>query len=312
LFLTPKMGLEMKMYDLIILGNYTKDTIVSSAGTRYADGGGFNYGAHAARVSGLKIAAVTRLAREDSHVVEKLENIGVDVYPFITPSSTHMRLEYPTEDVDQRILTCTATAGSYTIDQFDHLSAKAILINASIREEVPFEVVEYLSKKEGLLVADAQGFLRIIDQDHRLINAPWPEKERILALLDVLKADAVEAESLTGEKDIKTAAKILAGWGPTEIVLTHRDGILVYADNHYHEAIFLPEQLVGRSGRGDTCIASYMAKRLSAPPEVAIIWSAAVTSLKMEAEGPILRKKDEVETMIMQKYSTADHPLESK
>jgi sugar/nucleoside kinase (ribokinase family) len=213
-----------------------------------------------------------------------------------------MRLEYPTDNVDERILTCTVTAGSYMVDQFDGLSAKAFLINASVREEVSFQVVNYLSKKEGLLVADAQGFIRIIDQNRRLIHAPWPEKEKVLALLDVLKADAVEAQSLTGEKDLKNAAEILADWGPGEVVLTHRDGILVYAEGQYHEATFLPKKLVGRSGRGDTCIASYMAKRLFAPPEEAILWSAAVTSLKMEAEGPILRTLKDVEALINKKY----------
>jgi sugar/nucleoside kinase (ribokinase family) len=292
----------MKNYDIVIFGNYTKDTIVSAAGTRYVDGGGFNYGAHAVVVSGLKVAAVTRLAQEDHHVVDNLKKIGVDVYPVFTPSSTHMRLEYPTDNVDERILTCTVTAGSYTPDQFDGLSAKAFLINASVREEVSLEVIEYLREKEGYLVADAQGFIRIIDSDKTLIHAPWPEKESILSLIDVLKADAVEAESLTGEKDIKLSAEILAGWGPKEIVLTHRDGILVYADKQYYEATFLPEKLVGRSGRGDTCIASYMAKRLSASPEEAIIWSAAVTSLKMEAEGPICRTLKDVEELIHNKY----------
>jgi sugar/nucleoside kinase (ribokinase family) len=293
----------MKNYDIVIFGNYTKDTIISATGTRYVDGGGFNYGAHALVVSGLKIAAVTRLAQEDHHVVANLQKIGVDVFPVYTPSSTHMTLDYPTDNVDERILTCPVTAGAYTPDQFDGLSAKAFLINASVREEVSLQVIESLRKKEGYLVADAQGFIRIIDSDSKLIHAPWPEKEVILSLIDVLKADAVEAESLTGEKDIKSAARMLADWGPTEIVLTHRDGILVYADGRFHEATFLPEKLTGRSGRGDTCIASYMARRLSAPPEEAIIWSAAVTSLKMEAEGPILRSIEDVEAMILNKYS---------
>ncbi|MCK5033658.1 MAG: hypothetical protein KAS18_08490, partial [Calditrichia bacterium] len=62
----------MKKYDIVILGNYTKDTIISASGTRYVDGGGFNYGAHAAVVSGLKVAAITRLAEDDFHVVEAL------------------------------------------------------------------------------------------------------------------------------------------------------------------------------------------------------------------------------------------------
>lgn len=295
----------MNDYDIVIFGNYTKDTIVSAAGKRYVDGGGFNYGSHAAVLMGLKVAAVTRLAKEDFHVVEKLEQIGVDVYPFFTSSSTHMRLEYPTDNVDERILTCTVTAGSYTPDQFDELSAKAYLINASVREEVSLEVIESLRKKSGYLVADAQGFVRIIDPENKLIHAPWPEKKKqVLSLIDVLKADAVEAESLTGEKDIRSAARILAGWGPEEIVLTHRDGILVYSGGKYYEATFMPEKMIGRSGRGDTCISSYMAKRLTAPPEEAIIWSAAVTSLKMEAEGPIRRKLEDVEALIQKKYNS--------
>ena len=292
----------MKKYDIVILGNYTKDTIISASGTRYVDGGGFNYGAHAAVVSGLKVAAVTRLAEDDFHVVEALEKIGVDVFPFTTPSSTHMCLDYPTSNMDERILTCTGTAGSFTPDQFDSLEANAFLINASIRGEVPMEVILELKKKNGLLVVDVQGFVRIINQDNRLVNAPWPEMEQILKLVDVLKTDAVEAEYLTGESDIKKAATILANYGPKEIILTHRDGLLVFANGNYYEAPFLPEKLIGRSGRGDTCIASYMAKRLTAPPEEAIIWSAAVTSLKMEAEGPIIRNIEEVQEMIHTKY----------
>ena len=81
-----------------------------------------------------------------------------------------------------------------------------------------------------------------------------------------------------------------------------KGGGSVYADGKYHEATFYHEPLVGRSGRGDNCIASYAAKRLSAPPAEAIIWSAALTSLKMEAEGPIKKTKADVEALIKRKY----------
>ena len=292
----------MKSYDIVIFGNYTKDTIISAAGTRYVDGGGFNYGAHAAACSGFKVAAVTRLAREDDRVIKSLEKMGVDVYPTFTETSTLMQLEYPTDNVDERVLSCPSSAGTYTVEQFADLEARAYLINASIRHEVPFEIVEYLAGKDGLVVADAQGFIRIVGANNVLQNAEWPEKRKVLALIDILKADIVEAESLTGESDLHRAAEILAGWGPKEIVLTHRDGIVVYAECEFHEATFYPEPLIGRSGRGDTCIASYAAKRLSAPPAEAIIWSAALTSLKMEAEGPIKKTKADVEALIKRKY----------
>jgi sugar/nucleoside kinase (ribokinase family) len=91
-------------------------------------------------------------------------------------------------------------------------------------------------------------------------------------------------------------------FGPKEIVLTHRDGLLVYDGNRYYDAGFYPAKLVGRSGRGDTCIASYMARRLDASPDKAAVWAAAVTSLKMEAEGPFKRTLSDIEDLIRKRY----------
>jgi hypothetical protein len=91
--------------------------------------------------------------------------------------------------------------------------------------------------------------------------------------------------------------------GPKEVVLTHKDGILVFANGIFHDAPWRAKTLIGRSGRGDTCIASYMAKRLTLPPEIAIVWSAATTSLKMEVEGPFLRGHRDVEDLIRKEYS---------
>lgn len=292
-------------YDIVIFGNYTKDTIVSPAGTRAVDGGGFNYGAHVCAMMGLRTAAVTRLAREDERVVAALRAAGIDAYPTYTPTSTHMRLYYPGNNPDERTLTATKLAGPFTPEQFKGLNAKFYLANASTRGEVGLEVILALKRKGGGIVVDAQGFVRTTAADGTLIFDSWPGKEEILPHVDILKTDHVEAKALTGLDDKRAAAKIIAGWGPKEIVLTHRDGILVLAAGQFYEAAWKPEKLVGRSGRGDTCISSYVAKRLTAAPAEATIWSAAVTSLKMEAEGPIKKTVADVERMIRQKYSVA-------
>jgi sugar/nucleoside kinase (ribokinase family) len=240
-------------YDLAIIGNYTRDKIVSPTGTRYVDGGGFNYGVHVALMMGLKVAAITRLAEEDHHVVESLLKMGADVYPYYSPKSTYMFLYYPTKDVDNRELSVTSLADPFRPEHVQALRAKAFLINASTRGEVDITVLEELQKKTTIVAADVQGFVRTVDEQG--------------------------------------------------IVLTHRDGLLVYADKQFYEAPFLPAKLIGRSGRGDTCIGAYTAKRLSSSPAESTIWAAAVTSLKMEAEGPIKRKVEEVEKMIKEKYS---------
>ncbi len=289
------------MYDIVFLGHYTKDTIVSESGTRIVDGGAVFYGANVAARMGLKTAVVTRLAREDFRVVQAVEKLGVRVFAKETPKSTCLRLEYPSSNLDERVIRVASNAGPFTPEEVEHIETRAVVIGGSMRGEISLEVMEELAQKTGRIAADAQSFVRI-DQEGTLVSVEWPEKQVVLALLHVLKADAVEAELLTGSADIRAAAKILYELGPQEIVLTHRDGVLVYDGDRFHEAGFFPKELVGRSGRGDTCIASYMANRLNASPAEATIWAAAVTSLKMEAEGPFRQDIGEVERLIEDKY----------
>jgi sugar/nucleoside kinase (ribokinase family) len=290
-----------QVYDIVFVGHYTKDTIVSAAGTRVVDGGAFNYGAHVGARMGLKVAAVTRLAREDWHVVEELSALGVDVFARAAPQSTCLRLEYATANVDERTIWLTSTAGAFTRDEVRDVQAQAFVIGPSVRGEVGGEVIEELAARDGLLAADVQGFLRVV-RNGVLVHEPWPDKKRVLDHIDVLKTDAVEAKMLTGKGDIHNAARMLAELGPSEIVLTHREGLLVYADGQSHEAGFFPKKLVGRSGRGDTCLAAYVGRRLSHPPAEATVWAAALTSLKMEAEGPLRRDLWEVQDLVRQEY----------
>ncbi len=289
------------VYDIAFLGHYTKDTIVSAEGTRVVDGGAFNYGSHAAVRMGLKVAAITRLAQEDVKVADELKALGVDVFAKVTPHSTCLRLDYPTSNVDDRVLNVTSSAGPFTIAEVKEFSSRAFVVGASVRGEVSLAVIEELRKKDAVIAIDLQGFLRVV-QDGRMVFQAWPEKEKVLSQVDTVKTDAVEAEFLTGQKDMRVAAKQIADLGPKEVVLTHRDGVLVYDGVRFYETRFHPERVTGRSGRGDTCIASYMARRFSAPPQEALIWAAALTSLKMEAEGPFRRDIRDVEALIRKKY----------
>lgn len=288
-------------FDIAFLGNYTKDTIVSAAGTRVVDGGAFNYGAHVAAAMGLRVAAITRLAQEDWRVVEELEGLGVEVFAKATPQSTYLRLEYPSANVDKRIIYVTSTAGAFTTQQVSEVQTGVFVIGASLRGEVSLEILAALAGRKVRIAADVQGWVRVV-RDGTLVYQDWPEKKSLLARVDVLKTDAVEAEMLTGQTDIRCAARILADLGPGEIVLTHRNGLLVYAEGKYYEAGFFPAELVGRSGRGDTCLSAYAARRLTASPAEATIWAAAVTSLKMEAEGPFRRDIRAVEELIRRCY----------
>jgi sugar/nucleoside kinase (ribokinase family) len=283
-------------FDIAFVGHYTKDTVIYPHLTRIVDGGAFYYGANVAVRMGLRVAVVTRLAREDWHVVAELTRLGVTVFARGTPASTLLRLTYPTANLDERTIELTSSAGPFSVEEVADVQARAFAIGASVRGEVPGEVVEALTAKGAIIALDVQGFIRVV-RDGTLTFDDWPGKESILRHVTVLKTDGVEASLITGEADRRVAAKRLAAYGPREVLLTHGGGVLVYNDGSFFEAPFVPEAVRGRSGRGDTCTSAYLSRRLTAPPADAVIWAAAVTSLKLEAEGPFRRELGEVEAL---------------
>jgi sugar/nucleoside kinase (ribokinase family) len=291
-------------YDVVFIGNYTKDTIISPQGTLYVDGGAVNYAAHAAVRLGFKVAVVTRLSKEDDRMIRKLTESGVKCFPVYTPSSTDMRLEYPTLNPDVRNLFVTGTAGTISLEQVYRLNTKAAVIGTSLRGEIGLVAIECLKDKDILLALDVQGFVRVLE-NNTLIYKAWDEMDAVLANVDILKSDAVEAEFLTDEKDIYKAAKFYADRGPSEIVLTHKDGVLFWAKGKITEEKFVNKKMDGRSGRGDTCLGTYAAMRLKKSPAEAGVWAAAVTSMKMEKLGPFDRSLDEVIAYINKNYTHA-------
>ncbi len=293
----------MTSYDILFCGNYTKDTIITPEGTSYVDGGGMNYAAFVSKRLGANPSVITRLNKEDERVVKAFNADGIDCYAEFTPSSTLMTLEYKTHDVDKRNLYVKGIAGTITPGQLEGLDARIIVTNSSLRGEIEPEFFAEMRKRPNVLLsADVQGFIRVL-RGESLVYEPWGAMEQVLKHLDILKSDAVEAEYLTGEKDIEKAAKFYAGLGPKEIVLTHSGGVLIYAEGKFHHFDFHSESQAGRSGRGDTCVGSYVTKRLSLPPYEAGKWAAAATSMKVERSGPFNRSIAEVEAYIQKYYA---------
>ena len=292
-----------KAYDMVFLGNYSKDEIVAPTGRRILEGGGVNYGSRVPARMGLKVAVVTRLAREDVQAVKDLEKEGIDVFPVFSNNSSCFRLVYPTTNWDQRDLFITSFAGPILPEHIKAFSARTFVVSPSLRGEVPKETLQVLKEKQSFISLDLQGYLRIV-RKNELIYGPWEEKEAIMRLVDVCKADVVEAKYLTGEEDPRVAARVIASLGPKEVLITAKEGLLVYDGVDFYENAFHSKEIngIGRSGRGDTCIGAYMASRLQSSPAKAAIWAAAATSLKMEAEGFFKREIKEVEELVQKKY----------
>jgi len=294
----PEQEKNNAQFDAIVIGDLAVDELVVHGQTTVATGGSVYYGAIAMARLGMRTAVVTRLAERDFPRLEELRAAGITVYAHPAAQSSGIRNVYLTEDQDRRICTLLGFAGPFSPAEIPAESARYYVVGPLMAGLMDLDLVRLVARR-GRVALDAQGFIRTREGDG-LVLKDWAEKRVGLPLVDVLKVDQAEAETLTGHSEAKAAATTLAGWGAREVVLTHASGVTVFAEGHCYWAPFVQRSLNGRTGRGDTCLASYLARRLSAGPADACRFAAAVTSLKLEAPGPLAASRDAIEALYRQ------------
>jgi len=282
--------------EILMVGHFAKDRLVVDGRGETASGGAVYYGGMALRRLGVRVGIATRMHPDDFPCLEELRAAGAEL--FVTSSQETSGIEniYASADMERRTCKLLGFAGPFRIEDIPDVRAKVYLLVPIIAGEVDLPLLKAMAAR-GPVGMDVQGFVRVPEGD-RLIFKHWPDMREGLACITYLKVDRAEAELLTGETDLERAARALAAYGPREIVLTQSSGVTVYAGGQIFTAPFTSRSLTGRTGRGDTCFATYIGKRLAASAEEACRWAGAVTTLKQESLGPWRGDLAEVEALL--------------
>jgi sugar/nucleoside kinase (ribokinase family) len=112
--------------------------------------------------------------------------------------------------------------------------------------------------------------------------------------MDMVKLDIVEAKVLAGTDDVEWAALIFEDGDCPETHITRTEGVLARMNGRTFYEKFSNRNLVGRTGRGDTTFAAYLARRTEHDPAESLKSAAALVSIKMETHGPFTGTLDEV------------------
>ena len=284
--------------DLMLVGHLALDQVVVMGQQRARLGSAVFFGAFAARAMDISQLVVTKLSPADQQQLEVFKQASIPVHWTPSAHTTGIRNIYTTADQDRRTCVLIHAGDPFEIGEIPDIQVRIIHLGPLLAGQVSEPVIQQLWARAlrwgGELSLDAQGFTRVV-QGEELRNRPWTDGEQILGRVTYLKADAAEAEALTGETDLDRAVHALADLGPREVVLTHASGVRVLANSELTFAPFDARCLEGRTGRGDTCMASYLSARLQGhPPAWAGRWAAALTSLKMEKDGPFAGTKEQV------------------
>jgi sugar/nucleoside kinase (ribokinase family) len=96
----------------------------------------------------------------------------------------------------------------------------------------------------------------------------------------------MEAQTLTGADVLQDQADMLEEWGSSETIITSSAGVLARRKGKSTFVKFTHRITLGRMGRGDTVMGSYLARRLDHGVEDSLKFAAALASIKMESPGP--------------------------
>ncbi|MBE6834886.1 MAG: ribokinase [Ruminococcaceae bacterium] len=293
----------MKKYDSVIIGHLSKDINIDHEDNKVEIcGGAVLYSSASAYALGHKVAAVTKISRDDIDCLSSFTIPKDDIYVGFCEKSTSIKNKYFTADKERRECKCISQGSPFNFKDIENVEGEIYHLAGLIYGDFSDELIKDCSKL-GKVAVDVQGLLRHADkQSGDMYFEDWKTKKELLPYITFLKTDAAEAEILTGESDRKRAAEILYSWGAKEILITHNTEVLAFDGKEFYTCPIKSRNLSGRTGRGDTTFAAYINERLNSDIKTALLTATATVSLKMETPGAFKGTRKDVEEYIREFY----------
>lgn len=284
------------MNKICCIGHITHDKIITPETEVDMPGGTSYYFAHAMyHLNGGKdFQLVTSLAETDMQAVTDLRQLGINVSVVSSRHTVYFENKYG-ENQNNRTQRVLAKADPFTVESLKNLKASVFHLGSLLADDFSLQVIESLAGR-GEVSVDSQGYLREV-RGEKVYAVDWKEKREALRHIDVLKVNEYEMEVLTGHNDAHDAALQLAEWGVKEVCVTLGNyGSVILEDNHFYDiCAYPPLRVVDATGCGDTYSTGYLYMRSrGANPSEAGHFAAAMSTLKLEANGPFAQTEDDV------------------
>lgn len=281
------------MFDLVTVGNFTIDLIISHRVSSPLPmlGGPPTYVSLSARQFGLKVSVISKVAKDfPKKYGSWLKANGIDLSGLKSvkdASTTSFTLQY--EDGKCKLQLTKQAPPILLEDIPTSLSSKTIHISP-VANEISQEVVHKLRTLTSILSLDPQGFVRKFDKKGKMRLRKW-EDSGILDRIDIYKSAFEEVKAITGISDLRMSMKKIHDLG-SKIVLVTRgvEGLTVLFDGRFYSIPSCePKVLKDYTGAGDTLIGAFLAEYIKGenPVWCACVGSAAA-SVKIESIGPTL------------------------
>ncbi len=281
-------------YDLVAIGNPVYDEILTpytQRAGRVLSGCSTNACLAAKRLGLERVGLVGCIGADyEASFREAMAGYGVDLLHLTVSATTGgFRLIYDTQG--NRTLDVLGVADPIRFDDLPPacLQAKAILV-APILQEVDLPLLQGLrAESDATLFLDPQGLIR--EQGHHGRIRETCTRERataITSLMDVVKPNEHEAQTLTEVESPYTAARLLIEWGATISIVTLAErGSIVGSGRNFLRIPPYKTTAIDPTGAGDTYIGAFITKFLAGASLFDCgVFASAAASIKVEHSGP--------------------------
>jgi sugar/nucleoside kinase (ribokinase family) len=292
-------------YDITFVGHMCYDEITPFGGeARIAPGSAVLCGAVVAARVGKRVAAVVKMAPRDEDILQPMRDVGVDTFVIPSAETTYSRVIHESANVDERRLILARSAGLIDIADVPPIQTRCAHLAGISDTEFDMPLMQGLESRGYSLSVDMQSFVRHVTPSREIEFSDVANKREIVAMMDKVKLDVVEARILTGTDDLEKAAGVVESWGCPEIVITQSAGVLARVNGKTFYEKFSNKSMVGRTGRGDTTFAAYLSYRLDHDPLESLKFAAALVSIKMETPGPFQGTMEDVARRLREAHSS--------
>jgi len=281
------------MFDLVTVGNFTIDLIISRriANPSLTLGGPPTYVSLAARQLGLNVSVISKVGKDFSkEYVSWLKTNDVDLSGLKLvkdAATTSFTLRYRN---GKRKLQLRNQAPSIRLEDIPaSLSSKAIHVSP-VANEISQEVAHKLRTLTRILSLDPQGFVRKFDEEGYMRLSKWKDSG-ILEKIDIYKSTFEEIKVTTGTSDLQISMKKIYDVGSKIVLVTGgvKGSTLLFDEKFYGIPSCKPKVLKDYTGAGDALIGAFLAEYIKGrnPVWCACVGSAAA-SVKIESVGPTM------------------------
>jgi len=218
-----------------------------------------------------------------------MKKYGIDASVHISAQTGGFHLIY--DEHGDRTLDVLGVAGSIGPEHFpkEFLATKFFLVGP-VLNEISFALVQYLrSSSSATIFLDPQGMVRKIGCDNRIIHTcNKSEISETVKLVDFIKPNEIEIETIAGEKDPTFGLQWLSelNGGLPIVTLAERGSVLLDNGKLYKVPAYTTHA-VDPTGAGDVYAGSFITEYLqSRNVSEAALFASAAASIKVEQVGP--------------------------